>query len=101
MASAPGLAWAHQLDAARGAARRSAAQRGVNPAEAYLREDMAAFIMGYHMPKQYPVKQNDLSVKPAVFTGIAFLVLTMNQEYGFEVVLTGLACLLAAYQLPF
>jgi hypothetical protein len=62
---------------------------------------MAAFIMGYHMPKQYPVKPDDHNVKPVVFTGLAVLVLTaVAQEYGFEVVLTSLACLLAAYHLP-
>ena len=63
---------------------------------------MTSFIMGYHMPKQYPAKQDDLNVKPVVFTGLAVLVLTaVAQEYGFEVVLTWFACLLATYHLPF
>jgi hypothetical protein len=62
---------------------------------------MAAIIMGYHIYKEVPVKKDDLSVKPAVFTGIAFLVLTLvAPEYGSEVVLTSLVSLLAAYHLP-
>ncbi len=56
--------------------------------------------MGYQMYKQYPVKKDDPSVKPAVFTGISFLVLVLvAPEYGFQVV-PWLAFLLAAYHLP-
>ena len=61
---------------------------------------MAAFIMGYQMYKQYPVEKDDPSVKPAVFTGISFLVLVLvAPEYGFQVV-PWLALLVGAYQLP-
>ena len=57
--------------------------------------------MGYTYYQEAPVKENDLSVKAVVFTGIAFLVLTVvAQEYGFEVVPIWFACLLAAYYLP-
>jgi hypothetical protein len=62
---------------------------------------MAAIIMGYTYYQEVSVKKDDLSVKPAVFTGISFLVLTLvAQEYGFEVLPIWFACLLAAYQLP-
>ena len=58
--------------------------------------------MGYTYYQEAPVKEDDLSVKAVVFTGIAFLVLTVvAQEYGFEVVPIWFACLLAAYHLPF
>ena len=61
---------------------------------------MAAFIMGYHMYKQYPVEKDDGGVKPAVFTGISFLVLVLvAPECGFQVV-PWLALLVGAYQLP-
>jgi len=57
--------------------------------------------MGFHMPKQYPVKDEDLSVKPAVFAGISMLVLVLvTPEYGFEVLPIWFGCMLAAYQLP-
>lgn len=56
--------------------------------------------MGYTYYQEPPVKEDDLSVKAVVFTGIAFLVLTLVPEYGFEVVPIWFACLLAAYNLP-
>jgi len=57
--------------------------------------------MGFHMPKHFPVEDEDLSVKPVAFTGIALLVLTIvAQGYGFEVVPICFGCMLAVYQLP-
>ena len=61
---------------------------------------MAAFIMGFRMPKQDPVEKYDPGVKTVVFTGISFLVLVLvAPECGFKVV-PWLALLVGAYQLP-